>query len=316
MGDGENAFQPRMPAVDPIPNAPAFFARMREQVAHPPAEQRLEPGQRCIGVVTPGRMLMFVPAPRPGSVAAEQLAAAKRLLSADRPLNITAIAYTELQPLMQDQAKCIPLLSQFLALAYLEHNVVIFEGHPSVFEAGVASVDALVVDSGMLPFLPSDWVAVALRVMASGGRVFLQDRKTTQLRPVVRAANQQGWRFGEPDGEMSYLNCLLTTLAKRTPTRVEVVEGSRVPDLAALTSDPGELEWIAELPFRYERLSAKVAIALALKLGKWTRNEDGASSTLLQTKLAVGGQLQPVAFRLRLAKDPAGVYRLQIEKQA
>lgn len=307
-------FEPRMPEVDVRPNMAEFFAKVRTEVANASAAQGLAPNQHRIGIVTPGRMVLFVPAPRPGTVAAEHVALAKRLIPSDKPLNIAAIGYTQIEPLNEDQAKCLPFLGQLLGLAYVGHRIVVFEGHPSAFEPALQASDVLLIDSGMLPFLQKDWAEVAWRVMAPGSRILVHDRKTRVLRPVVRSKNAPGWRYGEPDGEASYINCLLTTLAKRTPLAIEVIAGQPVPDLATLTADPLQLAWIAELPFRYEALSAEKVIAIALKLGKWTKGSDGVTTGILQTKLAIGGQLQPVTFHMRLAKDTAGSYRLHVQK--
>ena len=60
-----------MPHVDVLPHMVQLFAKARAEVAEGGSEKGLDAGQRCIGVVTPGRMLTFVPAPKAGSVAPE-----------------------------------------------------------------------------------------------------------------------------------------------------------------------------------------------------------------------------------------------------
>lgn len=54
------------------------------------------------------------------------------------------------------------------------------------------------------------------------------------LLPVVRSKKPEGWEYGEPDGEGSYLNCLLTALAKLPPTAIELVTAQPLPDLSDL----------------------------------------------------------------------------------
>src|SRR5205807_1802709 len=117
----------------------------------------------CVGVATPGRMVMLLPAPKPGTVSPEHVAQARQLIPSDQPLRITVVGYTQLEPLQQDKARCLPALGQLLGLAYLGHSVLVFEGHPSVFESGIRSSDVLVVDSAMGPFLQPDWADAAWR---------------------------------------------------------------------------------------------------------------------------------------------------------
>src|SRR5690242_8459498 len=184
MAEIDTEFTPHMPEVDARPNLSALFADARARVANPDPKVELVEGQRCLGVVTPGRMVMFVPAPKPGAVPAQFLGMAKRLLPSEKPLRICAVAFTELKPMMKDQLKCIPFLAQLLGLAYLGNNVIVFEGHPSAFEAPLPETDVLWIDSAMLPFLQADWARVAFRVMPEGRRIVVFNRKNGALMPV------------------------------------------------------------------------------------------------------------------------------------
>jgi hypothetical protein len=302
-----------MPEVDVLPDVPGLFEKSRAELFSASPE-RHDPNQRCIGIVTPGRMLMLVPAPPRGTVTSEHVAQAKRLVPSDKPLTITAVGCTQLEPLMQDKARCLPFLGQLLGLAYLGHSILVFEGHESAFEAALQGSDVLMVDSGMVPFLQKDWVDAAWRAMAAGARILVHERNGGLLKPVVRTKKPPGWRYGEPDGEASYFNCLLTTLAKRSPVGVEVIAGRPLPDLATIATDSQELEWVAELPFHYNALSAEKVIAIALKVGTWATAIGGESTGQLQAKLVVGGQLQPLSFRMRLGKDTGGVYHFHVAK--
>jgi hypothetical protein len=310
MPETPNLFEPRMPAVDVLPDMPGLFAKARIEIA--------SGRERRVGFVTPGRMIMLQPAPRPGSIAKEFVAQVSRLLPSVKPLNITFIGYTQLQALMQDKAKCIPQLGQLLGFAYLGHNVLVFEGHPSAFEHAVRDCDVFMIDSGMLPFLQPDWLDVALRVARPGAKMVVQDRKTGRLQPVIKSKNAQGWRYGEPDGEASYANCLLTMLAKAsTQRRVQIASGISLPDLAQFADHPAQLDWIAELPFRYEAMDADRVIAIFHRIVKWSPPDSGESKGVLKTQVATGGgQRQAVSFDLTLGQDAAGKQRLEIVKSA
>ena len=116
----------------------------------------------------------------------------------------------------------------------------------------------------------------------------LFDRQRHRIEPVTKSANPPGWKTTEPDAEGSYVNCLLTTLAKRSPSPVELVAGMPVPDLHSLAVDAAEREWVDELPFRYEALNAAEAIRLLRLFCKW--NPPALpSSTTFHVKLAKGG---------------------------
>jgi hypothetical protein len=286
------------------------FARARIEVA--------AGRERRVGIVTPGRMVMLQPAPPPGSIPEQFVAQVSQLLPSAKPLNITFVGYTQLEALMKDKAKCIPQFGQVLGFAYLGHNVIVFEGHPSAFEHALRDSDVLMIDSGMLPFLQKDWVDVALRVARPGAKMIVQDRKTGRLQPVIKSKNAPGWRYGEPDGEASYANCLLITLAKAdAPPPVRIAGGSPVPGLAQFARDPAQLEWIAELPFRYDTLDAVKVIGILQRIVKWSQPDRGESKGALKAQLATGGgQRQPVSFDLTLGQDAAGKQHLEVVKTA
>jgi hypothetical protein len=310
VAESPNLFEPRMPGVDVPPDLQGVFAKARIEIA--------SGDERRIGIVTPGRMIMLQPAPPPGSIAKEFVAQVSQLLPSAKPLNITFVGHPQLEALMQDKAKCIPQLGQLLGFAYLGHSVIVFEGHPSAFEYALRDCDVLMIDSGMLPFLQPDWLDVALRAARPGAKMIVQDRKTGRLQPVIKSKNAAGWRYGEPDGEASYANCLLTTLAKAdAPPPVRIASGSPLPGLAQFTGDPTQLEWIAELPFRYDALDADKVIGILHRIVKWSTPEHGESRGVLKAQLATGGgQRQAVSFDLTLVKDAVGKQRLDVVKSA
>jgi hypothetical protein len=237
------------------------------------------------------------------------------LLPPDPPLKISVVSYTLIEAFTQDETKtkCIPFLGFLIGFAYIGHNVVVFEGHPTAFESGVKESDVLIVDSGMLPFIQKDWFEVARRVMRPGAKVFVHKRETFTLMPVAPSAKAEGWQYSEYDGERSYANCLLTTLAQGTSPSVQVTSGRPLPDLATLTTNPDQLDWIAGLPFKYERLDADKVIEAISGLAKWGGLFQ--SKGHISAKLALpGGKVVPVYFSLRLKVDADKRRQLVVER--
>src|SRR5438270_13212651 len=103
----EDRFKPRMPEVDVLPGIDAVFAQARAAAA---GEVELPPGRsgRNVVMVTPGRLLMFLPCPPPGSMPAAQVASIERMVSPAVKRNIAAITYTELDAVNADAGKTIP----------------------------------------------------------------------------------------------------------------------------------------------------------------------------------------------------------------
>jgi hypothetical protein len=159
----------------------------------------------------------------------------------------------------------------------------------------------------MLPFLGEGWIDVVYRIMSPLQRILVCDRKNGQVLPVVKSSDSKGWRYAEPDGEASYVNCLLTTLAKNAPAPVRVAASSPVPELARFTSDPQQLEWIRGLPFRYDALDAVKVIGIIQRVSKLPAPNGSPSSGTLTAQLApAGGKREKVSFRLTLTSDATG----------
>ena len=305
----EDPFEPHMPAVEVISDLDAFFAHARHRVS--------AKGERHLVIVTPRRMLFVLPTPAASRDGYQRAAASSEVLGADGPLDISVISYTHSTSwaLGETMGRCIPFLGYLIAFATYGHRIVVFEGHSSAFEAGVRGTSLLLVDSGMLPFLQADWAEVAYRVMRSDARVLVHDRQHYRLLPVSRSRQPPGWQYSEPDGEASYLNCLLTTLAKAPRSTVELVSGREVPDLAGLTRDPKELDWISQLPFRYDQLNADEVIRFLLRSVVWGRSGVFKTQGVLATVLALENQVsRQVSFRVVSRKAKAGGQRVTIER--
>ena len=330
-------FEPHMPAVDLLSDMEGFFIQVRGlleaenidgyiqngglQVFAPPgrAAEKIPKGQRHVAIITPGRMIILVAAPSPHTQSEQQLEPARSILPSEEPLQITAISYTKLEAYLEDKTKtkCIPFLGFLLAFAYLGHNVIVFEGHPSALESSVKNSDVLFLDSGMLPFMPEIWADVVFRAMKPNAKIFVHERKHFRLIPVIKKNSPPGWQYSEPDGEASYANILLTTLAKAGDKEnvVRIVSGQPPPNPKQFTADPRELEYISTLPFRYEMLKADLVIKTIWDNAKPASFLDQFQSTrIFKAKLAEpDGKVRDVLFQLKRSKTDGGKQELEIK---
>jgi len=311
-------FEPHMPGVTLLPDMDALFRSAREQLRGDGASaEGDEGGQRVVAIVTPDRQITFELSPPRGSLPDEKVEPMRQLLPPEPPLDISVVSYTLTEALAQDKTRttCIPFLGHLAGFGYIGHNVVVFEGHPTAFESGVRDSDLLIVDSGMLPFIQSDWGAVAFRVMRPGARIFVHSRETFNMLPVARSGKPQGWQYSEQDGEASYTNSLLTTLAKAGGA-AHITPGRPLPDLAGLTEDPDELDWIAGLPFEYDQLDADLVIEMLKHVAGWGWVQNTVTkSKSFRTRLVVeGGESRYVWFVLSLSKDAEGRRRFTVER--
>jgi hypothetical protein len=313
-------FEPHMPGVSVLPDMDALFrsarARLREEELAP---QTGAQGQRAVAIVTPEREIKFEMSPPRGSMPDEAVEPMRRLLPPERPLDISVVSYTLTEALAQDKTRleCIPFLGYLAGFGYIGHNVVVFEGHPTAFESGVRDSDLLIVDSGMLPFIQSDWGAVAFRVMRPDARVFVHSRESFKMMPVAPSGKPQGWQYSEYDGEASYTNCLLTTLAKGEGGPALITPGRPLPNLADFATDPDELDWIAGLPFKYDELDADAVIDLLKRAAGWGWHHNLTKSKSFRTRLVTDGgdKSRSVNFTLTLSKDAEGRKQFTVERR-
>jgi len=108
----------------------------------------------------------------------------EEMLSGAMPRHIAVIAFTEIKALQQDISQAIPFVGLLLGFAYIGHAVWVFEGHPSALAAGCRDADLLLVDSGMLPYLPGGWSDTAASAMRRR-EIYVHDRAAFQLKRVV-----------------------------------------------------------------------------------------------------------------------------------
>ncbi len=191
-----------------------LFARVREKLPLGRAPEEMKAGEPWLGIVCPDRSFFLVTLSVAAELPPQLVEQNKDCIPYTKPLNITAVGFTGLRP--SPEIRRMPFVASILPFAYIGHSIVIFEGHESGFEASLKDADVLIIDSGMLPFLQPNWFEVARRAFREHGRIRMFDRKTLSLPPVVPSRNSVGWAYAtEQDGEASYVNSLLTTLARR-----------------------------------------------------------------------------------------------------
>jgi hypothetical protein len=328
MPEPPDIFQPHMPGVELLSDMDAYFDAARrlsatgeytlEDDEPPPAEAAAErekmKGKRSVVIVTPGRLMMTVPTPEPGSATKEMVEGVSQLLPPDPPKVVTVISYTYVRALIEDvgKTKAIPFLGFLVGFAAIGHTVVVFEGHPSAFESGVRGSDLLMVDSGMLPFIQKDWKEVAFRVMRPAARVLEHDRATYQLKQHFAPGAAQVPMAMSPEQKLSwYAGTLIRLLFMGTRASTQLTSGETLPDLADFATNDELRAHIASLPFRHTELDADKVIDLIVKqagLGFFTKT--GVVKVPIQTP---EGQRQ-VACGVELTKGPGGKRRLLLER--
>lgn len=185
-------FTPRMAEVQPVPDIEKLFADVRKR-----ASRQEQP--RGVVMVLPDRKFGIWPESRvpqsPSAVERIEL-----IVPSSIKRNIAVIAYTgfakETFPATSaiDGNKAIPFLGILFGLSYIGHSVWIFEGHPTALAAGCRDADLLIVDSGMLPFLPHGWQDEAARFMRNPN-IMVHDRATYQLRIVRKVGRSDHLEF-------------------------------------------------------------------------------------------------------------------------
>jgi hypothetical protein len=322
-------FEPHMPGVELLSDMDALFAEARRLSAtgeYPASHGRLLTeaaaasgelkGKHSVVVVTPGRILMPIPAPEPGSVPVDSEEAVRQLMPPDPPLVINAVSYTHVKALLTDKGKAIPFLGFLVGFASIGHTVTVFEGHPSAFESGVRGGDVLLVDSAMRPFLQKDWAEVAFKVMRPRARVLVHERETFKLKQLFPP---RGGPTPIPTGVSNadiYAGTLIRLLISGQRTSARITSGEPLPPLADFATRPQQLEELASLPFSHEDLDADEVIDQILKAGGWGRF--GIFKRTGVIKIPVmgldGRLLGKGACGVTLGKDEGGRRRVILER--
>lgn len=319
-------FEPHMTGVELLSDMDALFAEARRLSAtgeYPANRGRLSPeavaaseelkGQRSVVVVTPGRILMPIYAPEPGSVRPDSEEAVRRLMPPDPPLVINAISYTHVKALLTDKGKAIPFLGFLVGFASIGHTVTVFEGHPSAFESGVRGGDVLLVDSAMRPFLQKDWAEVAFKVMRPGARVLVHERETFKLKQLFPP---RGGPTPVPTGVSYaelYAGTLIRLIISGQRTSAQITSGEPLPPLADFATTPFQLEELASLPFSHEELDADEVIDKLVKaagLGFFTK-----TGVIRVPVMGIDGRLLGKgACGVTLGRDKGGRRQILLER--
>jgi hypothetical protein len=292
-----DVYEPCMPSVDLHANMEEFFEDARTlgvkgsskgfkdefYKMHPEYDGRvvwvnpMREGERFLPVITPGRMIILIPAFFDKN--SKAAGAIDSILPIRKNLRITVVSHTYMQDYVNNELpqeerlsaviKSIPFTGQMAALTGTHgHSILIFEGHPSVFEAGIKNSDVLFIDSGMLKFLQDDWGEVAFRCMNPHCKIFIHERENYKLRPVIRTREHPGWEYGVGIGnEINYEKMLFTVLAgdELRGKHILLAAGKPVPNLSQFTQKSDQLEFLSRIPFDYEQLSVQKIIKMILE---------------------------------------------------
>jgi hypothetical protein len=194
-----------MPEVDTGDNFAKVLATAR--AGTPDAEHA--PGEKPIAIITPGRLMFCLACPPAGSVSQQMVDGVRAVVPDEDPQTISAIAFTDVvQQGALDAVRVnelIPFTGSLLGMAYLGHNVVVFEGHHSALSLGCRDADLLIVDEAMANHLQDDWGVTAARVMRKprillfhrNGRLAVIDPSTAQWPKSEAAApkKKRSWPF-------------------------------------------------------------------------------------------------------------------------
>lgn len=184
---------PSLPRVDEDVDFAQVVSKARQLCAGGMEVPGHEPGERAMAVITPGRMVMLQSAaPVTTTPSPEAVEAVRKIVPDEPALNITVIAATN------DAVKAslkgvtalnelVPFLGYLLGMAWLGHNVILFEGHPSALREGCRDADLLIVDEEVADLMQPDWVQTATSVMRTQRiLLFLRTREIAQLNPETQ----------------------------------------------------------------------------------------------------------------------------------
>ncbi|HSE19476.1 MAG TPA: hypothetical protein VLB46_20605 [Pyrinomonadaceae bacterium] len=310
-------FKPHLMGVELFEDMDELFREARRQASGEDDDEvtrswKKFEGQRALAIITPGRLTMFCSCPEPNSMPEELIAQERLMMPPDPPLKMSVISNTFIEALTTDIDKAIPFRGYLIMWAYLGHSVIVFEGHPSAFESGVRDCDVLFVDSGMLPFMPLNWIDLAGRVMNEGARIFVHDRATYALSQINTKPDAAQ---SKTRAEAHYAELLLRLLMRASRTSIEITSGTVVPDLAELITDPGDREWlIKSFAIEREELDADSVIDRFLQRAGWRWYTPFKTKGVLRSQVTTVKRTGEWLFNLSVRKDSAGRRQLVIER--
>jgi hypothetical protein len=184
----QTLFEPRMPKAKAVPDIEKIFADARRAAGGNP---------RRLIVVRPDRTFGAFSVQQPSKSAAEKM---ERVVSSSVKRNIAVIGYTGFDEetfastSARDANQAIPFFGLLIGLSGIGHSVWIFEGQSNAIAAGCRDADLLIVDSGMLPFLPKGWEDEAAKVMRNPN-IMVHDRPTYRLQIVRKVGEDDRLQF-------------------------------------------------------------------------------------------------------------------------
>jgi hypothetical protein len=128
---------------------------------------------------------------------------------------------------------------------------------------------------------------------------------------LVEKKGSDGSGESERDGEGSYANCLLVTLAKSASSVAVLESGKAVPDLEHLATNSNELPWIRGLPFDYGRLKADFVIHVVLGAAR----ESFGNNLLIRARMVLSeGKSEMVRFLVKRTETAERGQRVEITR--
>jgi hypothetical protein len=194
------------------------------------------------GTLRVGGTEIELPVPSPAvQELAESLPRVFPVEAAGQRLVVVAPPLSQTGP-VDSLANELPYLWPLAGTALQGHEVIV----TPKFDA-IEGADAVIVDSAVLQLPLPGWVELAASRGKPHVRVHLFLREQNSLAEVVPSRYPPYYHQAEPDGEASFAHCLLTVMGRGSSVSIE--PGAPLPDLAALTADPVDLDWIAGLRF-------------------------------------------------------------------
>ena len=131
---------------------------------------------------------------------------------------------------------------------------------------------------------------------------------------LVRQKGSDGSGESEPDGEASYANCLLVTLAKSPGTMAMLQSGYGVPSLLEINNNQKELLWILGLPFNYQKLNGDLVIHTLLKIPSKPSSDMPDKSQIFNARMVLSdGKSDTVYFEIKQV-DQKGIRHFEVKR--
>jgi hypothetical protein len=131
---------------------------------------------------------------------------------------------------------------------------------------------------------------------------------------LVRSKGSDGTGESEPDGEPSYANCLLVTLARSPGKTALLKSGQSVPNLETIATDPKDLAWIYGMPFNYTRLNSDIVMKIIFSVkGSLQPNLIGETKEIIARMALSPCKSEVVRFQLRRTPLKEELQQLEIK---